>query len=80
MESTTQPNSSHTLSTSQETWRMECEAKHYLKMFNQMKSEHGLEAASGWWGRTISSIEKRRGKDSAEQLRRKMNELRSIHR
>ena len=26
MESTTQPNSSHTLSTSQETWRMECEA------------------------------------------------------
>lgn len=80
MESTTQENSSPTLSTSQEMWRMECEAREWIKRFNQMKSEHGLEAASGWWLKTITSIEKRRGKDSAEQLRRKMNELRSIHR
>jgi hypothetical protein len=49
-------------------------------MFNDIKATKGLEAAAGWWGRTISSIEKKRGKDSAEQLRRKMNELRSIHR
>ena len=55
---------------------MECEAREWIKRFNQMKSEHGLEAAAGWWGNTISSIEKKRGKDSAEQLRRKMNELR----
>ncbi len=76
MESTTQPNSSHTLSTSQETWRMECEAKHYIGMFNEIKAIKGLEAACGWWGNTISSIENKRGKDSAEQLRNKMNELR----
>lgn len=80
MESTTQPNSFHTLSTSQETWRMECEAREWIRMFNDIKATKGLEAAAGWWGNTISSIEKKRGKDSAEQLRRKMNELRSIHR
>ena len=80
MESTTQPNSSPTLSTSQETWRMETEAKHWIRIFNDIKATKGLEAASGWWGRTISDIEKKRGKDSAEQLRGKMNELRGFHR
>lgn len=80
MESTTQPNSSPMLSTSQETWRMECEAREWIRIFNDIKATKGLEAAAGWWGNTISSIEKKRGKDSAEQLRRKMNELRSIHR
>ena len=80
MESTTQENSSPMPYTSQETWRLECEAKHYIRVFNDIKATKGLEAASGWWGQKISNIEKRRGKDSAEQLRRKMNELRSIHR
>ena len=59
---------------------MECEARHHIRIFNDIKATKGLEAAAGWWGRTISNIEKKRGKDSAEQLRRKMNELRSIHR
>jgi len=59
---------------------METEAKHWIRIFNDIKATKGLEAAAGWWGNTISSIEKKRGKDSAEQLRRKMNELRSIHR
>lgn len=55
---------------------MECEARHHIRVFNDIKATKGLEAAAGWWGNTISSIEKKRGKDSAEQLRRKMNELR----
>jgi hypothetical protein len=80
MEPTTPQNSSPMPYTSQETWRMECEAREWIRMFNDIKATKGLEAASGWWGNTISNIEKRRGKDSAEQLRRKMNELRSIHR
>lgn len=65
---------------STEDHRLHCEAVAWIRMFNDIKATKGLEAASGWWGRTISNIEKRRGKDSAEQLRRKMNELRSIHR
>ena len=80
MESTTQQNSSPMPYTSQETWRMECEAREWIKRFNQMKADHGLKTAAGWWGRTISNIEKIRGKEAADKLRRKMNELRSVHR
>ena len=50
---------------------MECEAMEWIRIFNDIKATKGLDAASGWWGRTITDIEKRRGKDSAEQLRRK---------
>lgn len=79
MESTTQPNSSHTLSTSQETWRMETEARHWIKTFHEKKEKVGLISASGWWNGVISDIEKRRGKKAADDLRRKMNELRRVH-
>ena len=54
---------------------MECEAREWIKRFNAMKADHGLIAASGWWGQTIQDIEKRRGKESAQQLRDAMNRL-----
>lgn len=75
MESTTPQTPSHTLSSSQETFRMECEAREWIKRFNAMKADHGLVAASGWWGQTIRDIEKRRGKEAAQQLRDAMNRL-----
>jgi len=75
MESITAQSQSPTLSSSQETFRMECEAKHWVKRFNCMKADHGLITASAWWGQTISSIEKKRGKEAAQQLRDAMNRL-----
>ena len=54
---------------------MECEAREWLRKFNQMKSESGLHAAQDWWRANIQSIEKRRGKESADQLRDMMNKL-----
>ena len=64
---------------STEEHRLHCEAVAWIRMFNDIKATKGLEAAAGWWGKTIPDIEKKRGKDSAEQLRRKMNELRRVH-
>lgn len=75
MESITAQSQSPTLSSSQETFRMECEAREWIKRFNAMKADHGLVAASGWWGQTIRDIEKRRGKEAAQQLRDAMNRL-----
>lgn len=75
MESTTQPNSSHMPSSSQETWRLECEAREWVRRFNQMKEESGLHAASGWWLATIKSIENKRGKKAADELRAEMNKI-----
>jgi hypothetical protein len=41
-----------------------------------MKADHGLIAASGWWGQTIRDIEKKRGPKAAQELRNAMNRLR----
>lgn len=76
MESTTPQNPSHTLSSSQETFRLETEAREWIKRFNAMKSDHGLIVASSWWGQTIRDIERRRGPKAAQELRDAMNRLR----
>ena len=76
MESITQLSQSPMPSSSQETFRMECEAKEWIKRFNTMKADHGLIAASGWWGQTIRDIEKKRGPKAAQELRNAMNRLR----
>ncbi len=75
MESTTQQNSSHTHSSSQEIWRLQTEAAEWVRRFRQMKDESGLHAASGWWLSTIRDIEKRRGKQAADELRAEMNKI-----
>jgi hypothetical protein len=75
MEPITAQSQSPTLSSSQETFRMECEAKHWVKTFNAMKADHGLITASAWWGQTIRDIEKRRGPKAAQELRDAMNRL-----
>ena len=75
MESITAQSQSPTLSSSQETFRMECEAREWITRFNAMKADHGLLVASSWWGQTISSIEKKRGPKAAQELREAMNRL-----
>jgi hypothetical protein len=40
-----------------------------------MKDESGLHAASEWWQSTIRDIEKRRGKQAADELRAEMNKI-----
>mgnify|MGYP006275258641 CR=1 FL=1 len=54
---------------------MECEAREWIKRFNTMKADHGLVAASAWWGQTIKEIERRRGQKAAQDLREAMNRL-----
>ena len=76
MELTTPQSQSHTLSSSQETFRLETEAAEWIKRFNLMKADHGLITASAWWGQTIRDIEKKRGPKAAQELRDAMNRLR----
>lgn len=52
----------------------DCEARHWLKRFNEIKAEGGSTAARDWWQKTSQDIEKRRGKEAFEDLRRRMNE------
>lgn len=75
MESITAQSQSPTPSSSQETFRMEAEARHWINTFNCMKADHGLIAASSWWGQTIRDIERRRGQKAAQELRDAMNRL-----
>ena len=75
MEPTTQENLSHTHSSSREIWRLQTEAAEWVRRFHQMKDESGLHAASGWWQSTIRDIEKRRGKQAADELRAEMNKI-----
>lgn len=55
--------------------RLKMEAAEWVRRFRQMKDESGLHAASGWWQSTIRDIEKRRGKQAADELRGAMNEI-----
>ena len=60
----------------EEKKRLNFEAAEWIKRFNAMKADHGLIAASGWWGQTIRDIEKKRGPKAAQELRNAMNRLR----
>ena len=55
--------------------RLKTEAAEWVRRFHQMKDESGLHAASGWWLGTIKDIEKRRGKQAADELRAEMNKI-----
>ena len=55
--------------------KLQMEAREWVRRFRQMKDESGLHAASGWWQSTIRDIEKRRGKQAADELRAEMNKI-----
>jgi hypothetical protein len=64
---------------SPETWeRMrDCEARHWIKRFAEISSTSGGAQARQWWQKTCEDIEKRRGTDALNDLRRRMNEQKS---
>lgn len=55
--------------------KLQMEAREWVRRFHQMKDESGLHAATGWWLATIKDIEKRRGKQAADELRAEMNKI-----
>jgi hypothetical protein len=63
-----------------EIWNQmrDCEARHWLKRFNEIKAESGSIAARDWWLKTSQDIEKRRGTEALADLKRRMNEQRKV--
>ena len=57
----------------QETLRT-MEARDWIRRYKKKIKEEGKREAYAWWQRTIDEIEKRRGKDEADDLRRRMND------
>lgn len=55
------------------------DAKYWLKRFNQISQKSHLEALT-WWRRTSSDIQQKRGKLATDDLKRRMNEIRSQNR
>jgi hypothetical protein len=51
------------------------EAKEWILRYKRKVKDLGKMSASGWWYQTLSDIEKKRGLPAAEDLRRRMNNL-----
>lgn len=64
-------------STSQEIYNLmrETEAMDWLDRYREKAYEHGKTAARLWWLKTISDIERIRGKEAADDLRNRMNRI-----
>ena len=54
----------------------QCEARYWLNAYQKMMKREGKYRARGWWDKVISDIERIRGKAGADDLRRRMNDLR----
>jgi truncated hemoglobin YjbI len=52
------------------------EAREWISRYQQKIKELGKAKASAWWQTTIADIARRRGEPAAEDLRKKMNEIR----
>jgi len=59
-----------------EAWRQECEAREWLRRFDEQKKLRGVAKANQWWVMTIKDIERRRGIEAADTLRKNMNRIR----
>jgi len=53
------------------------EAREWILRYNQKIKELGKAKASSWWQTTIADISRRRGEAAADDLRKRMNEIRS---
>jgi len=51
------------------------EAKEWIQRHKRKQYDLGTMNASGWWRQTLYDIEKKRGLAAAEDLRRRMNNL-----
>lgn len=50
------------------------EAREWKRRYKKKVNDLGRNEARQWWKNTIESIEKIRGKEAADDLRRRMNE------
>lgn len=60
----------------QETLR-QMEARDWVKKYRKMVMEEGKSEAYAWWQRTLSDLVKKRGQSAVDELRKRMNEIRS---
>jgi gamma-glutamyl:cysteine ligase YbdK (ATP-grasp superfamily) len=60
----------------QETLR-QTEAKDWIRRYKKKIREEGKAEALAWWQKTLSDVVKRRGQKAADDLRKRMNEIRS---
>ena len=58
-----------------ETMR-QSEAREWIARYQQKIKELGKAKASAWWQTTIADISRRRGEPAADDLRKRMNEIR----
>jgi hypothetical protein len=52
------------------------EAREWISRYQQKIKELGKSKASVWWQTTIADISRRRGDSAADDLRKRMNEIR----
>jgi broad specificity phosphatase PhoE len=60
----------------QETLR-QTEAKDWIRRYRKKIREESKAEALAWWQKTLSDVVKRRGQKAADDLRKRMNEIRS---
>jgi hypothetical protein len=53
----------------------EMEAHEWCERYQKKFTEVGQKEARLWWSRIILDIEKKRGKDAADDLRKRMNRI-----
>jgi len=53
------------------------EAREWILRYQQKIKDVGKAKATAWWQTTIADIARRRGEPAAEDLRKRMNEIRS---
>jgi truncated hemoglobin YjbI len=54
----------------------QAEAREWILRYQQKIKELGKEKATAWWQATIADIARRRGEVAADDLRKRMNEIR----
>ena len=52
------------------------EAKDWIRRYKKKIREEGKAEALAWWQKTLSDVVKRRGQKAADDLRKRMNEVR----
>jgi hypothetical protein len=55
------------------------EAREWIARYRQKVKDHGKTNASGWWQQILLDIEKKRGLPAANDLRKRMNAIRSTN-
>jgi len=54
---------------------LECEAREWIKRYKTKQREIGVLATKAWWSNHVVALEKIRGKDEADKLRKLMREI-----